>query len=132
MATIIKLDGFAWVDRSGALAPVQARMDDLHAQQQLLLSRGHLGVPSPWPGSLRIAQDEDSPVSDDMSNGGSRMPNAYAVREEAPDLLGQFRLNTGDALDFLPTASVGGAPGDAHMLDRAFVQSNLPFDFVPP
>ncbi|KAL1678164.1 hypothetical protein EV122DRAFT_212497 [Schizophyllum commune] len=132
MATIIKLDGFAWVDRSGALSPVQARMDDLHAQQQLVLSRGHLGVPSPWAGSLRIAQDEDSPGRDDMSNGGSRMPNEYAVREEALDLLGQFRLNSGDALDFLSTANVEGAPGDAHMLDRAFVQSSLPFDFVPP
>ncbi|KAL1694116.1 hypothetical protein GGG16DRAFT_47892 [Schizophyllum commune] len=132
MATIIKLDGFAWVDRSGALSPVQARMDDLHAQQQLVLSRGHLGVPSPWPGSLRIAQDEDSPGRDDMSNGGSRMPSEYAIREEGPDLLGPFHLNTGDTLDFLPTTNVGGAPGDAHMLDRAFVQSNLPFDFVPP
>ncbi|KAI4524823.1 hypothetical protein K525DRAFT_193094 [Schizophyllum commune Loenen D] len=132
MATIIKLDGFAWVDRSGALSPVQARMDDLHAQQQLVLSRGHLGVPSPWPGSLQIAQDEDSPGRDDMSNGGSRMPSEYAIREEAPDLLGPFHLNTGDALDFLPTTNVGGAPGDAHMLDRAFVQSNLPFGFVSP
>ncbi|KAL1751097.1 hypothetical protein FB107DRAFT_294138 [Schizophyllum commune] len=132
MATIIKLDGFAWVDRSGALSPVQARMDDLHAQQQLVLSRGHLGVISPWPGSLRIAQDEDNPGRGDMSNSGSRMPSEYAVREEALDLLGQSRLNTGDALDFLSTANVGGAPGDAHMLDRAFVQSNLPFDFVRP
>ncbi|KAL1658983.1 hypothetical protein GGF50DRAFT_66217 [Schizophyllum commune] len=121
MATIIKLDGFAWVDRSGALSPVQARMDDLHSQQQLVLSRGHLGVPSPWPGSLRTAQDEDSPDRDNMNNGGSRMPSEYAVREEALHLLGQFRSNTGDTLDFLPTTNVGGAPGDAHMLDRAFV-----------
>ena len=69
---------------------------------------------------------------DDMSNGRLRRPSEYAIHEEAPDLLGQFRFNTGDALDFLSTANVGGAPGDAHMLDRAFVQSSLPFDFVPP
>ncbi|KAI5895872.1 uncharacterized protein SCHCODRAFT_01122669 [Schizophyllum commune H4-8] len=120
MATIIKLDGFAWVDRSGALFPVKAKMDDLYAQQQLVLSRRDSGVPSPWPGGLQITQDEEISGRDDINNGGSRRPSESAVLGDAQDLLGQSYSSTDVALDLFSTANVGVTPGDAHFLQQAF------------
>ncbi|KAI5895868.1 uncharacterized protein SCHCODRAFT_02537367 [Schizophyllum commune H4-8] len=142
LCDILRLDGFAWVDRSGSLPAVEAEMALLQAQQQLVPHYNRPDVPNGWQDDLAMtgnpAAYDDSAFGAMQADGprNDRPPSDSHVYD------GAWNLSINNHAPTLPGASItpdfpgapAGMPGlleDSQMLEQALLQSSIPMNFGP-
>ena len=124
MCAIIKLDGFAWVDRSGSLARVEGEMNLLQAQQQLV---PHF-TPRAWADDLDMGSGGgggtafDDNAFGDLHGNDDLYENAWNMSMGSSHSLSGARISP----DFSSTTGMGGMlDSDSRMLEQALLQSNF-------
>ncbi|KAL1727415.1 hypothetical protein EV714DRAFT_253939 [Schizophyllum commune] len=126
MCAIIKLDGFAWVDRSGSLARVEGEMNLLQAQQQLV---PHF-TPRAWADNLDLGSGGgggggtafDDNAFGDLHDNDDLYENAWNMSMGSGHALSSARISQ----DFSSTNGMSGMlDTDSRMLEQALLQSNF-------
>ncbi|KAL1741970.1 hypothetical protein HDZ31DRAFT_44273 [Schizophyllum fasciatum] len=134
LCDILRLDGFAWVDRSGSLPAVEAEMALLQAQQQLQPSFSRSDIPNDWADSVEMAShgttfgDHTFSSLDQSQHTGeeSMYGDAWSLSLSSSHALATASITP----DFsTATSGMAGMLDDTHMLEQALLQSNIPLSF---
>ncbi|KAI5895866.1 uncharacterized protein SCHCODRAFT_02573899 [Schizophyllum commune H4-8] len=128
IADLFKLDGFAWVERSGAISLVESEMAYLQAQHHFV---PHSWRPDAWADEMLVdGALEDQALGNETAALGDE--DAFGDMWEMP--MGDDHTSLVPPEDFLGQAIVPGTtPGmvdDPQMLGQSFLQADTHLDFT--
>ncbi|KAL1694117.1 hypothetical protein GGG16DRAFT_31551, partial [Schizophyllum commune] len=131
IVTIMRIDGFAWVERFGTVDYIKEAMARLEGQQQLALHRKHPGVLSTGPSDTGKARNGTATERGYTTFGTSRTQNAVYEGGSVGGLT-MRNYSSGPSAshspDFSEVTSMGGMlESESQLLEQALLQPSLQF-----